>query len=202
MATKNVNTIKAVNTGLAPIRIAIKPTKRSNPIFNAAGGQVVLNPGKSVVAEEERFDLSHLENLAKLGSMKSTRQVVAVEIPDPIVQTLDLSFTYAIAGPATSMEPDAVITGLTPSEFNFSEIVVTNDGDLDADVTAAVISPGASSTSINGFSGSTIANGGTNSFNINWGSSGGGPFDEDLTITINGVDYLFTFQGEIQGGAN
>jgi len=189
-------TITIYNISNQPITFNIKSSPNSE-IFTGSG-MTTLAKGKFITVEETRINFSVLKNMARLGLVKTAfaTQKDEVVVPGPVA-VLDLSFTYAIGGPATSMDPDDVITGLAPVEFTLSAIVVTNDGDLDANVTAAVLSP-ASNASVNGFSSSIIANGSTNSFNLSWG--GANPFDEDLTITINGTGYLFTFQGNIAGG--
>lgn len=192
-------TVTISNISSQSVTVNVKPSPTSS-IF-AGDGMTTIGKGKSITVEETRVNFSVLKRLGKLGLIRTNyaTQKDAV-VPAAPSATLDLSFTYAIGGPATSMSPDEIISGLSPLEFAFSAIVITNDGDLDANVSAASLSPG-SDASINGFGASTISEGGTNSFNLNWGAGGGG-FDEDLTITINGTDYVFTFQGTIQTAGN
>lgn len=188
------------NISKRPIKIAIAEDARST-IFTAHG-VITISSGKTISVEEKRINLSVLENLRKLGFLKygSSVTVSIVSTPEaPEEEALNLGFTYAIGGGPTSMSPDDIISGLGPVEFNSSAIVVTNNGVNPVDVEAATISPG-SDGSISGFVPSTINNGGTNSFNILWGAASA--FDEDLTITVNGTNFIFTFQGTIQGGGS
>lgn len=199
MAIRQVHTIIAKNTGKTPIRISIKPTKRSDPLYDADGGQLILNPGKSITVEEERVDLSHLENLRKLGSMKVFKRITEVGEAEEEAESLDLVFEYKIADDEdlTEISPDETVDGLFPEQDTTGTFRITNNGDLDANVSAASFDPG-NRASVENFSSSTISGGSSNEFDIGWGFAD--PFEEDLTVTINGTDYTFTFEGEIVPG--
>lgn len=189
--------ITITNLSRRPLSFAVAPDPKST-LFTPSG-MVTLLAGKTIRVELKRISEPLMTRFKELGLIRFSisKQETAPPAPE-VPEALMLTFTYAIGGPVTEMDPDEIISGLAPVEFTSGTIVVTNNGTSSVDVEAASLDP-ASNATISGFTPSTIGNGGTNTFNLDWG--GANPFDEDLTITVNGQDFVFTFQGSIQGGS-
>lgn len=201
MASKSIQAVILSNQGRTPIVVSISESRRpsSERIWTGPTGSITLSPGKRIVVELSRVNFSHLRNLERLGSLKIEQRQQAIVIPDEEeeeAEALDLVFEYDISGSGlTEISPDETVSGLfIDLSDNGSEFRVTNNSGTDANVTAASFSPGTHLSVIN-FSSSIISSGGTNIFNIQ--PEIADPFDEDLTITINGVDYTFTLQGTV-----